>query len=63
MNASQLRGLGAMLGILLVLFVGIHFYKSYQVGEHNWYFVVMACGMLLLLYYATFTGNRGGRRR
>lgn len=61
MNPQTLRGLGAMLGMLLVLFLGMYFYKSYKSGEHNWYFVVMGCGMLLLLYYSV--ASRSGRNR
>ncbi len=50
MNRKQLKSLGIVLGILVVVMVVVRFSYSWKAGTTNWYYVVMICGMLLLLF-------------
>ena len=57
MNPKQLRYLGILLGIAAVVIIGLRFMRLYTQGNPNWYYLVMVCGMLLLLFY-TFRKKR-----
>lgn len=52
MNPGQLRGLGILLGTVVIVIIVLEFVKLYSRGEPNWYYLVMACGMLLILFYS-----------
>ncbi len=51
MNAKQLRSLGIVLGLVLVALVTVRFSYSLKTSNVNWYYLVMVCGMALLLFY------------
>ena len=51
MNPRQLRSVGILLGLLLLALVTVRFSYSFRSGDVNWYYLVMICGMILLLFY------------
>ena len=51
MNPRQLRSVGILLGLLLLAMVTVRFSYSFRSGDVNWYYLVMICGMILLLFY------------
>ena len=57
MNNRSKLALGALLGVLVMIFAIRHFLYSYRDGNPKWFMLVMVCGMLLILYY-TIIGNR-----
>lgn len=61
MNPIQLKALGITLGIAVLVITFLHFWRTFQEGSADWYFLVMACGMALLLLY-TFTSSKKKRR-
>ncbi len=51
MNPRQLRSVGILLGLVVLALVTVRFTYSFRSGEANWYYLVMICGMILLLFY------------
>ncbi|MFY0689370.1 MAG: hypothetical protein JXQ90_19520 [Cyclobacteriaceae bacterium] len=58
MNPGVLKGLGITLGLVVVLLSVIHFISTFKSDNTNWYLLVMACGMVLLLFYTIRSGKR-----
>lgn len=61
MNIKKLNRYGILGGFLLVFLASLHFYRSYQAGSPRWFYLVMACGMGLILYNTLF-GNRPNKK-
>ena len=57
MNNRSKTALGALMGVLVMIFAFRHFLYSYKDGNPKWFMLVMVCGMLLILYYSII-GNR-----
>ena len=63
MNTKQKKQLGVTLGVVVIVLVILNLRTSLRSGgDTNWYFLVMLCGMALLLYY-TFYPKRKKRRK
>lgn len=54
----QLRTLGIILGVVVTITLTLLLIRQFQAGEINWYYVVMGCGMLLLLFYTIWKPRR-----
>lgn len=54
MNIKKLNRYGILGGFVLVFLASLHFSRSYQAGEPKWFYLVMACGMSIILYNTLF---------
>ena len=57
MDVRRPRKIGVMLGIIGVSLTVLYLYVTIELETTNWYFLVMLCGMVLLLLY-TVSGKR-----
>jgi len=61
MNPKQLNGISTV-GVLVSLVLSIwYLIKTYQAGNPKWYFLIMACGIAIMLAYG-FVAKRGNKR-
>jgi len=55
MDIRQLKSIGTLLAILAVILASGRFYISLvNEGPINWYYLFMASGMILVLFYTFF---------
>ena len=57
MDVRRPRKIGVMLGVVGVSLTVLYLYVTIELKTTNWYFLVMLCGMVLLLLY-TVSGKR-----
>ena len=58
MNPQQMKRSGIFLGIILMILTSWHIWTTFGTGKTNWYFLVMLCGMGLMLFYTIFSKPR-----
>lgn len=52
------KGIGVVLGLVVLLFASRYFLYSYRDGDPKWFMLVMVFGMVLILYYTVTSARR-----
>jgi len=63
MNPKQINSI-ATVGVLISLVLSVwYLIKTYQAGNPKWYFLIMSCGIAIMLTYGFVAKRKGGKKR
>lgn len=58
MNIKKLNRYGIIGGFVLVFLASLHFVRSYRSGTPKWFYLVMVCGMAIILFNTLFAKKK-----